>query len=352
MIINEFYNGQGLGNQLWNYAVLRILAKKNSCDFSVIGEKRFKGSEFMDIDFGKETLGGMTIDGGPAYKLPNGIKNYFREQKEYLNGTTIDISRTDPRLLELKDSTKFDGNCQSIKYLEGMRNDLLSWIKIKEEFKKHKTGDNVCVVHLRGGDFKKIKGVFLPQNYYLKAMEYIKSKNQNVTFSCVTDDVAFAKEFLPSDVEIIGSALEERNDNLKAGHHIGGPIGIDFSILMQAKYLIIPNSSFSWWAAYLNKDSEIIVAPKYWAAFNNSNGYWSTSDIITEGFTYLDKTGNFFTPEECVIEKDIFESKNHEIFMPQISNQEKLATFGEFINSKFKDSILYTKMKIKRLIKK
>ncbi len=58
MICNELYNGQGLGNQLWNYALARIIAKKNGYDFSILGREKFKGKEFMELDFGKNLMGG------------------------------------------------------------------------------------------------------------------------------------------------------------------------------------------------------------------------------------------------------------------------------------------------------
>jgi hypothetical protein len=99
-----------------------------------------------------------------------------------------------------------------------------------------------------------------------------------------------------------------------ASHHFGGPLGIDFCLLMNARYVIIPNSSFSWWAAYLNTKAEIIIAPKYWARFNISNGYWSTADIITDHFSYLDKDGLMLTPEQCWLEKEEFEKNNLNIF--------------------------------------
>ena len=57
MIITELYNGQGLGNQLWCYAVTRVIAQKNGYDFGIMSRNKFKGSDFLELDFGKEVVG-------------------------------------------------------------------------------------------------------------------------------------------------------------------------------------------------------------------------------------------------------------------------------------------------------
>ncbi len=318
MICNEFYKYQGIGNQLWNYVVTRMIAKKNGYGFAMLKKERFKGKDFMDIDFGKELPGGITSPGGYLFKLPNGINTYYRERTELFGTITTlsdmseDVSRTDTKLATLPDNTKFDGNCQSTKYLDGYHNDILQWIKIKDEYKQYKTDPDVCVIHLRTGDFMQSKA-FLPIEYYKNAMEHIKSIDMNVVFQCVTDQKDEAAKLLPG-VEIIGSAPMEIPDMGNASHHHGGPVGIDFCLLMSAQYLIIPNSSFSWWAAYLNQNKKMVIAPKYWARFNIADGFWSPADIITDGFTYLDKNGKVFTPTECWSEKNIFEKEHASMF--------------------------------------
>ena len=316
MICNELYNEQGLGNQLWNYALTRIIAKRNGCEFSILKAERFKGKDFMDIDFGTPLSGGQTSKRGYLFKLPNGIKYYYSERRELLGATlsdmSDDISRTDPHLLNLSPYTKFDGNCQSTKYLDGYRSDILKWISIKDTYKKYQPEPNICLIHLRLGDFMQSKA-FLPIQYYKQAMEYIKSLDPSVTFQCITDQKEIAQKLFP-EVIMVGSALSDTTDTHNALHHHGGPIGIDFCLLMHATYLIIPNSSFSWWAAYLNTVKKAVVAPKYWGRYNMHDGLWSPSDIITDGFTYLDKNGKTFSSSECWIEKTDFEKTHEHMF--------------------------------------
>lgn len=315
MICNELYRGQGLGNQLWNYAVTRVIAKKNDCPFSILGAEKFKGAGFIDLDFGRRLTGGASPEGGPPTRLPDGITRYYREKREFLKGTDIEISRTDQRLMGILPGTKFDGNCQSVKYLEGFRKDVLEWIKIRRDClaQAGRVAGGSCVIHIRGGDFGYVDELFLSRKYFSDAVDYIKRTAPGVKFYCVTDQKDLAVRLLP-EVELAGSALSGNNEPNKADHHIGGSVAEDFCLLMAARYLIIPNSSFSWWAAYLNYNKKIVVAPKYWARHNISNGYWSTADIITDGFTYLDKKGVAFTADECRREKNMFELSHPDMY--------------------------------------
>lgn len=272
MIVTELYEGQGLGNQLWAYVVTRLIAHHHGCDFAILSPERFKGKAFIDLDFGKEMEGTGEI---PNNGLPEGITNYYQEKKELRGGH--DISGEDKDLFAVPVNTKIDGNFQSYSYIKGNEELVKSWLHVEHPFA---TNDNTCVIHVRMGDYLTIPDVFLPKEYYDKAMDKVKELNPAVKFVIVSDQKNEAKQFLQLDT--IGS---NQQDRYKAPHHFGGDISVDFSYLMNAKYLIIPNSSFGWWAAFLNEKTEIIVAPEYWA--KRSMGFWSTGDIKTDGFIYV-----------------------------------------------------------------
>jgi len=307
MIVTELYNGQGLGNQIWCYIVTRIIAFRMNYEFGIMSPHKFKGSQFLEINFGQNVIGGSGPEGGPPNSLPNDLKYYYREKMtRHSNG--LDISKLDINLLNIPDETKLDGNMQSLKYIEDYRENIKKWINIKTGFQiLDYNGDNDCIIHIRGGDFQGGSAI-LYDNYYKTAINYMLDSNPNMKFYIVTDDVNFSKSILP-DIQIIGGSSTGTLDINKANHHNGGPVWMDWIILYNCKNSIISASSFSFWPTWLN-DVANVISPMYWADYNNSDGYWSTGDIIVKGWKYLNRSGQLLSSEECLILKKEYEDKN------------------------------------------
>lgn len=299
MIVTELYNGQGFGNQLWCYVVTRCVAKENNLEFGIQSKHKFKGVEFMGLDFGKEVVGGHGIEGGPPAQLPNGIEFYYKEK---LTRTSygLDISEKDSNLFKIRDKTKIDGIMQSIKYIEKYREEIKVWLKINEDKNIKKYSDkNICIIHIRGGDFHGSSAI-LYKEYYENCINEMKKKNKNMRFYIITDDINFSKNMFPN-IEIIGGVINGE-DSHKANFHYGGPIWMDYSILLNSKNTILSASSFSFWPTWLN-DDVFVIAPKYWAAHKINDGNWSCGDSLINNWFYMDKNGVLNTYEKCLIEK-------------------------------------------------
>ena len=59
----------------------------------------------------------------------------------------------------------------------------------------------------------------------------------------------------------------------------------DFIQLMTSSYLIISNSSFAWWAAFLNvHENPIIIAPKNWVGYHVNLEY--PKGIMNQSFLW------------------------------------------------------------------
>jgi hypothetical protein len=300
MLITEIYKGQGLGNQLWCYVVTRCIALRNNYQFGIKSPENFKCSEFMDIDVGGPVYGGKGPEGGPPLELPQGITYYYRERSIRHPYSLADISAFDKDLISVQDNTKIDGNMQDEKYIFEYKDQIRNWLKVNEKFECYDYAkDDICVINFRGGEYRYIKDVFLPKKYWDDAIAYMLGINKNFKFVIITDDVKTAKKFFPK----------------YSVNHFS--IGKDYSIIKNAHYLIIANTSFAWFPAWLNLRVKLCIAPKYWWAHNISDGYWACDSNITEGWLYLDRSGVIYTHDQCAQELINYKTINLGIYLPK-----------------------------------
>jgi hypothetical protein len=307
MLTTELYIGQGLGNQLWCYCVTRVIALDRELDFGVMSPEKFKGADFMSLDFGYPVRGGEGPEGGPPKRLPEGFRYYYREQRYNHPTFECDVTPFDPGLVLVPDRTKLDGAMQAERYILHRKAEICEWLKPTRQVNDF-IDDNLCVIHVRGGDFVGIQDVFLPPQYYRDAMQVMKAQNPNMRFVCITDHPEAAHVVLEGKVPVVGAAATSQQDSRRAPHHFGGPIWMDYCILNSARYSIIPNSSFAWWATWTNPQVRFVVAPKYWARYNISDGFWSQGDSLTSGWHYMDRYGKLSTYDQCGADKTLYES--------------------------------------------
>ncbi len=109
-------------------------------------------------------------------------------------------------------------------------------------------------VHVRRGDYVYEKyldnrGIDLPLTYYFKAISIIQTHINNPFYIFLTDD----KEFVKCCFKNINNKIISYNDE-----------GTDLAIMSLCDYGICSNSSFSWWGAYLMKNRKLVIFPKYW----------------------------------------------------------------------------------------
>lgn len=284
MIGTIFHKGQGLGNQLWVYAVVRCIATRKGLQYAFVSPENFKGHAFLSLDMGSGP-------DGSASARESDFEHQYAEKLVRHPFSAADISPWDPELHHVTDGTLLSGTMQSEKYLEGFRSDISEWFKTSGEY------FDGCVISLRGGEYRNIKDVFLPKSYYLHAIDKIREIEPGVKFVVVTDDAALAHEYFP-DFPVVSSGGVKRFWKWYI-HPKSDRIGNDFSRIQHAKYLILSNSSFSWWGAFTNQVAQLVVAPKYWARFNISDGYWSNGDSLTSGWLWLDRHGVYSSYEQC-----------------------------------------------------
>jgi hypothetical protein len=300
MIITQFYEGQGLGNQLWVYSVCRTLAMDMQTNFGIQGASRFKGKSFMKLDFG-EFVPGQLFD-GPSSELPPGIRNYFTEKKIVHPITKAEVSPYDLDVELIQERTKIDGAFQAERYILHRKNEIAIWMKSTRAIAP--VSENLCVISFRGGEYQYHSELMLSKEYFEHAIEYMLDDNPETQFIVVTEDPRLARKYFEG-MRILANRrfLPPRQFRIKPSSRA---IGRDFTWLQNAPRLILSNSSFSWWGAWTNQVASLVIAPKYWARHNVSDGYWSQGDSLTQGWIWLDRFGNFQDYEECRVELERF----------------------------------------------
>ena len=275
------YNGQGLGNQLWCYVTTRLIAKNNGYRFGIKSPEKFKGIHFMDLDFGEQVFGGDGPEGGPPHTLPRTITHYHME-RQLIHPDGSDVRMRDDELIHVPDNTKIDGCMQDVEYVEAQREVVREWLQVKPEYDCYDySSDEICIINFRGSGYVRDKNFFLPKSYWVHAMNHMRKKNPRFRFIVITEDVVTAQKFFP-DLEIFHFDIAK-----------------DYSIIKNAHYLILSNSSFAQFPALLSTKLKFCIAPKYWARHNISDGYWSLGYSITTGWTYQDREGNLHKSAAC-----------------------------------------------------
>jgi hypothetical protein len=277
----------GLGNQMFQYACGRALAEAKQVPF------KLDINWFSDIDqrFTKRlySLDKLNIKDSIAsnaeikklkepiypfiinsiywriqYALPYYKRHFFKEAKFTF----------DDNIHKTPDNVYLQGFFQSYKYFEGIRESLINEFmpkliptNILEKVNEIKNSPNTVSLHIRRGDYLHIGNAqyVLDLSYYVNAIDFIKTKVGDIKVYVFSDEPLWAKQNLQLNTEM--KILD-----------MGGEIAeCDIYMMSLCKHNIIANSSFSWWAAWLNNNvNKTVVAPKEWFKGNSKN----TADLI------------------------------------------------------------------------
>lgn len=163
----------------------------------------------------------------------------------------------------------FDGYWQDLNFIDFNRHDLKLLFTPKEESIIAQSDlstmifncDSAVSVHMRRKDFltSSYHNV-LTFDYYQNAINQVLEHVNNPTFFIFSDDITWVKNnfnFCNTKCHFTG-----QNSNKS--------VLIDFSLMSNCKHHIIANSTFSWWAAWLNDyQNKIVIAPENWYRYNN-----------------------------------------------------------------------------------
>lgn len=265
----------GLGNQLFQYATAYAIAMQNSqelrLDTTFFPEQSLRGYKLGDLNIRYHSITSdfsslcrlyknRYINKGlrkiKLFKLPLGKESYYiLETKSDLIEAVFKISSEDVYL---------DGYYQSEKYFKQYHKDLLKQFQPNYapeaeylDVLKEIEGTNSVAVHVRRGDFLKVQfsnnpnQYLLGEQYYHNGLKYMDEHVESPVYYWFSDDIDWVKQNF-------GERENFRFVSLKTKH-----ADIDEMMLMKnCHHIITANSTFSWWAAWLNEhDDAIHVCP-------------------------------------------------------------------------------------------
>ena len=293
MLATNILYGQGLGNQLYCYVSTRCIAADRGYDFCINNPEGALG----DPRFNSEGVYWMDLDKGVPFD--NKIERVYEEKCIRLHLNTnwhdanigCDIRGTDWDMKNIEDDTIIMGIMQSEDYFGHHKEEIKKWLKVKEEHDTHEyTKENLCIMNFRGGEYMN-SPTLVSKRYWEKAMDNMRQVRSDMEFMVVTDDVASAKTFFP-DLPC---------------HHFD--VGKDYAVIKNAKHVILSNSTFAFFPVFTSDTIENIVAPKYWARHEQSDGYWATEQNLYKDWMWQDRDGNLQTYDECKLELETYKKE-------------------------------------------
>lgn len=141
-----------------------------------------------------------------------------------------------------------------------------------------KSIDEHCVaIHVRRGDFLTNKAFgACSLAYYQKAIAIILKEVSNPRFIVFSNDSGWVKESFGGLIPYeLYSNNRHRNTDIE-----------EMFLMSRVQSLIIPNSTFSWWSAYLGDQSRRIITPGRW--FLNEKLQQNAGNLLLKGWNVLD----------------------------------------------------------------
>lgn len=241
--------GWRLGNQLFHIATGHALARKNN-DELVIPEWKYAKYFNGPFTVGEDRSFFVTHQGGfhyreLEYRKHVAIQGYFQSEKFF---------------------SEYESDIRSMFSLN-KQSEIVEQVAINTDAIKY--CGKTCSIHIRRGDYLNYPDHHptLSPEWYAQAIAHFP---RDTVFWVFSDDIAWTKEHI-------------RADNICYSHESDI---VDFFTMQKCDNHIIANSSFSWWAAWLNPSTtKKVIAPARW--FGPAYQHWNINDLYPVGWTKL-----------------------------------------------------------------
>jgi hypothetical protein len=290
----------GLGNQLFQYAAGRALAKRLGARLILDCTARFESAPPFVLDRypidaeivrdapGKPRRRHFRISGALGRRLTDAFHDRVPTTYE-MGGHRFKIfgeKRSfsyDPYFEKLARSTYLIGYWQSYRYLESVADLIRGEIRPTSTpsdanwtwLSRIETTNSVCL-HVRRGDYLRHRGppLICTRSYYDGALQHVRRFLQEPQIFVFSDEIAWCRDvFAAPDIAFVD---------------VNGPDNAadDLRLMAACRHHIIANSSLSWWGAWLAwHPGQIVIAPQPWLP-----GAGSHLDLLPAWWIKLPKT--------------------------------------------------------------
>jgi len=265
----------GLGNQMFQYAAGRALAFRLNTELyldtihlgfdpdGAYTKRNYELEQFAihahiaDI----EVLNNFRHDSRLITKLKSFFPGLFKN---------IVFNESQPsfhdQFFNLPATSYLNGYWQDERYFSSIRQVLTQEFDLKKKSNSYQTmleqvsSGNSVSIHVRRGDYVTLGSAHLyhgvlPLTYFKEAVDYLSRMKQEFTWFIFSDDLIWCRENLGFI----------KNAQFMEGKKLDLSPGEELLLMSHCKHNIIANSSFSWWAAWLNNSpGKIVIAPKCW----------------------------------------------------------------------------------------
>jgi len=240
----------GLGNHMYQVAATIQVAEQLNTDFVIPTFSHAGHYGDRPTDFG-----GFSYD---FKKQDINLPNKFSQPT--FGYTPVVVS----------DDMEMHGFFQAHQYFDNIRDKLIhtyyafndNVVKIAS---KYPISDNSLGISVRRGDYLMLQHnhCVLSSEYYQLALNLFPDVDQIYVFS---DDYPWCKNVFGNDVTYV------EEDKF-----------VQLYLMTQMKHLILSNSTFAWWGAYLNNKKGTVIIPDPW--FGPSNFHHDTKGLYCDGWT-------------------------------------------------------------------
>jgi len=279
----------GLGNQMFQYAIGKSISLQYGSDFQIESKYGFI-NDFYERSFGLShfNIKAHQVDlkilprklvKSSKYAFIQKIIDFFDNRFPFLN-YLLDSKHWNivyeknlyfnPSVFNSSKNQYLIGYWQSERYFKNIRAELLNEFSLKEpldsinyQFSEKIKNTNSVGVHYRRlhgiskGLISKSNSTVLgivSDEYYKKAIEYMKNHNKEMILFVFSDDINWVKRNVEFNEKVVYVDINGDDKNY-----------LDLFLMSLCKHQIIANSSFSWWAAWLNQnESKIVISPSKW----------------------------------------------------------------------------------------